>query len=129
MKIKKNFKSLTNYLIKKGYKNIPNQPRHFVNKDGRVVSIVSGKIKEMVLVSNNRKHPEKGYYFFRIYKGSPIYVHKLVYTLFKGSIPVGYQVHHISGITSENNIENLTLLTKVEHLKLTWRKRKQERGK
>lgn len=125
MKIKKNIKTLTSKLLNSGYKQVPNQTRHFVNKDGRVVSIVSGKIKEIVLVSNNQKHPEKGYYFFRIYKGSPIYVHKLVYTLFKGPIPEGYQCHHISGDTSQNNIENLTLLTKVEHMKLTWKKRKQ----
>ena len=127
MKTKKNFKQLTTRLLNKGYKQVPNQPRHFVNDQGVVVSIVFGKIKKLKFASNDKNHPEKGYYFFRCYKGSPIYVHKLVYTLFKGPIPPGYQVHHISGKTNQNNIENLTLLTKTEHLKITWAMRKKEK--
>ena len=90
MKTKKNFKQLTTRLLNKGYKQVPNQPRHFVNSKGVVVSIVYGKIKKLKFASNDKNHPEKGYYFFRCYKGSPIYVHKLVYTLFKGPIPPGY---------------------------------------
>ena len=112
-------KRLTTRLLNKGYKNVPNQPRHFVNDQGEVISVIFGRIRRMKLASNDKNHPQKGYYFFRCYKGSPIYVHKLVYMLFKGPIPEGYQVHHISGNTAQNNIENLTLLTRDEHRKLT----------
>ena len=129
MKEKKNINQLTSQLLQQGYKLIPNQRRHFVNKDGVVVSIVTGVIKQIVLVSNNIKNPSRGYYFFRIYKGKPIYVHKLVYELFVGPIPKGYDVHHISGNTSQNNVQNLQLLTKAAHMSLTHKNIKHSKDK
>lgn len=45
-----------------------------------------------------------------------IYVHRLVYETFIGDIPEGYQIDHINTIKTDNNLENLRLVTPKENL-------------
>ena len=56
---------------------------------------------------------EDGHY--RGYKGK--YLHRAVWEHFNGEIPKEYVVHHVDGDKSNNDISNLTLLTKAEHRK------------
>lgn len=60
---------------------------------------------------------ERGY-LIKIYKNKKLRIHKLVYEAFIGSIPKGYDVHHINGIKTDNRVENLCLLEKSRHSKM-----------
>lgn len=57
---------------------------------------------------------EDGHY--RGYHGK--YLHRAVWEHFNGEIPKGYVVHHVDLNPENNDISNLTLLTKAEHRKL-----------
>jgi len=55
-----------------------------------------------------------GYYKVKLSLNGKIkayYVHRLVYQMFKGDIPYGMQVNHIDENRTNNNIDNLELLT------------------
>ena len=43
------------------------------------------------------------------------YLHQYVWEKENGAIPEGYEIHHIDRNTTNNNIENLQLVTKEEH--------------
>lgn len=45
-------------------------------------------------------------------------IHRLIFSAFIKEIPFGYDVHHIDEDKSNNNIENLKILTKREHMTL-----------
>jgi hypothetical protein len=52
----------------------------------------------------------QGYYIVALYKNGKIkqfIVHRLVYQTFKGELIKGLVIDHISGIRTENNVENL----------------------
>lgn len=44
-------------------------------------------------------------------------MHRYVWEKEKGQIPIGYDIHHINEIKSDNRIENLECLPKSEHTK------------
>lgn len=46
------------------------------------------------------------------------YLHRYIYEYFYGPIQSDYYIHHINHIKSNNNINNLTMLTKAEHTAL-----------
>lgn len=48
---------------------------------------------------------------------STLYVHRLVYRTFVGVIPSGKEINHIDHNKSNNNIDNLELVTRSENLK------------
>lgn len=50
-------------------------------------------------------------------------LHRHVWTYHNGTIPKGYEVHHIDEDKSNNDISNLQLLTKAEHMRLHSNKR------
>jgi len=45
-----------------------------------------------------------------------VYIHRLVYEHFVGTIPSGYHVHHIDGNKQNDRIDNLVLLTPAQHV-------------
>ena len=52
----------------------------------------------------------QGYYIVALYKNGKIkqfIVHRLVYQTFKGELIKGLVIDHISGVRTENNVENL----------------------
>lgn len=49
--------------------------------------------------------------------GKPHAVHRLVWRLHNGAIPKGYEIHHRNEDKLDNRIENLELVSKVEHRK------------
>ena len=48
-------------------------------------------------------------------------LHRYVWEKHNGKIPEGYDIHHIDGNKSNNDISNLQIMTKSEHIKLHWK--------
>lgn len=44
------------------------------------------------------------------------YIHRLVWTTFKGKIPEGYEIHHLDNDKSNNDVSNLALVTRAENM-------------
>lgn len=59
------------------------------------------------------KSKNKGGHYFKI-----ILLHRAIWTYYYGEIPAGYDVHHIDGDKDNNDISNLTIMTKSDHLRL-----------
>lgn len=69
----------------------------------------------------NRHLTTKGYIQLRKTvsgKSHSIMEHVLAWQLYHGDKPKGYQVHHINGNRTDNKIENLILLSPIEHVRL-----------
>lgn len=62
------------------------------------------------------KPTKKGY--IRISRGKLKMEHVLVWEEHFGKIPDGYQIHHIDGNKTNNVIENLQLVTPLEHKRI-----------
>ena len=45
-------------------------------------------------------------------------LHDIVWENANGSIPDGYEIHHIDGDKQNNDIENLKLVTPLEHKRI-----------
>jgi len=56
-------------------------------------------------------------------------LHVYIWEKYNGTIPKGYQVHHIDKDKDNNNIDNLRLLEKKEHMLLHGRTMSEERKK
>lgn len=63
-------------------------------------------------------HFNNGYYAFKLGKHVRKLCHVLMWETFKGSIPKGYEIHHINHNRSDNRLENLCLIEKQKHLEL-----------
>lgn len=59
---------------------------------------------------------KKGYWV----NGMPIHAHRWVWINHNGVIPPKMDIHHIDGDKSNNEIDNLQMLSRSDHLKLHW---------
>lgn len=55
----------------------------------------------------------RGYYRRR---STSTFLHRDVWESVNGPVPMGYEIHHIDGDTTNNDIDNLECLTRSEHL-------------
>lgn len=70
-------------------------------------------------MSKEHKTTKKGYLRFRKDKNGKLRMeHSVVWEEHYGEIPQGMQIHHIDGNKTNNNIENLQLVTPLEHKRL-----------
>ena len=44
------------------------------------------------------------------------YVHRLVWTAFKGEIPAGYEINHIDGDRANSRLDNLEIVTRSDNM-------------
>ena len=66
---------------------------------------------------SNRIPTEKGY-LRTSEKGKRVFDHVIVWEKYFGKVPDGMQIHHKDGNKKNNNIENLQLVTPLEHKRL-----------
>ena len=50
------------------------------------------------------------------FDGKKRYEHRLIWEMFNGTPPDGYDIDHINGVRSDNRIENLRLATRQQNL-------------
>ena len=94
-----------------------------VSNFGRVRSLKYGKIRILKLFK-----PKDGYLQVQLWKNhnyKNYKVHRLVYEAFNGPIPEGMQVNHINEDKTDNQLENLNLMTPKENCKWGTRNRRQ----
>lgn len=130
------------------FKQIPNYPSYFINKEG---STILKRCNPEIYYSENRKFYRRrindvpkeleadryvlcknivyrrvtftdnhiGYLSVGLTNSEGkknFYVHRLVYTTYVGTIPDGMQINHINHNKSDNNLENLEIVTASENL-------------
>lgn len=87
---------------------------YFEYKDGKLFSKVTrGKVKEGDEVGTLDAN---GYKVFS-FKGKRYYVHRVIYEMHYGPIPVGMVVDHVWRNRADNRIENLRVVTKSDNAK------------
>jgi hypothetical protein len=50
-------------------------------------------------------------------------LHRVIWEHYKGEIPKGYDIHHKNGETTDNRIENLSLISRSLHARFTGKQR------
>lgn len=64
------------------------------------------------------KDDKTGYYLSSIINGKRYRLHRYVWEYYNGKIPKGYHIHHKDHNKDNNELDNLELLTKQEHIKI-----------
>jgi len=64
------------------------------------------------------KDKKTGYYLSGNIDGKRYRLHRYVWEYYNGIIPKGYDIHHKDHNKDNNNIDNLELLTKKEHIEI-----------
>jgi hypothetical protein len=75
-----------------------------------------GGYKKKAAHGNGWKHSQ-GYRCLYV-DGKEVLEHRHVWEKHNGPIPKGYEIHHKNGIKTDNEIDNLQMLTCSEHAKL-----------
>lgn len=92
-------------------KNIPNTP-YFLSLEGHVYNKnTSRQLRE----EKNGEYRRVQLYYS--YNGKHISVHRLMWEIFNGPIPNGYEIDHIDRNPSNNALNNLRLVTHSENAK------------
>lgn len=94
-------------------KNIDGYDNYIVNESGEITNTNTGRVLKQ---SKNKK----GYCFLILSKNGyseTISIHRLVYKTFKGKLNKGFEINHIDGNKSNNNIKNLEQVSKTENMK------------
>jgi len=93
-----------------------------ITEDGDVFSYKHNNKRK--LKPQKASQSKKGYFQVRLFEpkgsgdvfGKLHYVHRLVWETYKGDIPEGKQIDHIDSNTSNNNVDNLQLLTPRQNM-------------
>lgn len=95
-------------------------------RDSPYYASLDGKIYN--LDTNRELRYEKSGEYFRIQlnytlKGKHFQVHRVVWESFNGEIPKGYEIHHKDHNPANNALDNLEMLSRIDHTKTTPNKR------
>ena len=96
----------------KEFRQFKENPAYYVSADGDVYSTFSKKLLKHYI-------DQDGYHRIDIYlnhKQKHVKIHKLVYLVWVGDIPKGYQLNHIDDNKDNNNYKNLYLGSQKENI-------------
>ena len=79
--------------------------------------VIYRKDKEGKLVQVKPSLNNCGYEFICYKTRNIVYVHRLVYEVFKGEVPEGMEIDHIDRNKHNNNPDNLRVVTRAENCK------------
>jgi hypothetical protein len=104
---------------------IPDYPSYYATIEGDIWC-ESAKRKAWIKISQQQL--PGGYKQVQLYLNNTKkvirYVHRLVWSAFNGSIPEGYEIHHINYINDDNHAMNLELMEISTHRKMKKNKNK-----
>ena len=104
---------------------IPDYPNYYATVEGNIWC-ESAKRKAWIKISQQQL--PGGYMQVQLYLNNTKkvirYVHRLVWTAFNGSIPDGYEIHHVNHIQDDNHVMNLEVMEKSIHRKMKKNKKK-----
>lgn len=117
-------------------KQITELPDYYITNTGQVFSTrISPRYnKKGVMREVRPKINKSGYLYIGGYSGNGadkkrkwLRIHRVVYTEFIGPIPEGMEIDHISNVKTDNRVENLQMLTRLENIRKWFFKDKQIR--
>ena len=98
----------------KEYVNIPEyEGMYMINVDGNIISCIKPVISELIPRLNS-----SGYLVVDLSKDKSrktLYIHRLLYTTFIGSIPAKMEIDHIDRDRVNNKLDNLRLATRTQN--------------
>ena len=99
----------------KSYYIHPIFSKYAASKDGEILNVKTGRILKKCL-------SDKGYYQFKVsdknlIKPKTYYIHRFEWECIKGVIPEGFVIDHCDSVRTNNQIENLQLLTVSENIR------------
>lgn len=86
-------------LIQEGILSVSNDGKVYNHKTQREIGFISGKYRQICCSGRN------------------MVIHRLVYYLYVGNIPLGYEINHIDGNKLNNHYSNLEAITASENIK------------
>lgn len=97
------------------WKEFPENPKYLVSNKGRIK--VNGIIQHQTEeIDSKTGNPKWGYLVLEDKNLRQTYIYNFVAFTFLGKVSGdGYHVHHITNDGNDNSVENLVLLTPVEH--------------
>lgn len=90
------------------------------NEEYQVYVTDDGKVFNKKMEEYKLKCTSNGYIEFNTRRNYNIVyclVHRLVYETFVGKIPEGLQIDHINNVRTDNRLENLQLLSRLENVR------------
>ena len=87
---------------------------------------VEGTMPPIEIIDENRQECY-GFKFYKNHHGNwvgSISLHRFIWTYFNGEIPKGYEIHHCDFNHENNDISNLKLITREEHIAIHARHKK-----
>ena len=115
---------------------IPGYPTYYAQPSGEIwrdtrqseTAIKCGKARVLKLTSTYNAH--NGYLIVQPYIGlkrHAVHVHRLILTTFSGPVPEeGMECHHIIEIRTDNRIENLMWVTRLENIRFVSMEKKMQ---
>jgi hypothetical protein len=117
-------------------KQIKELPDYYITNTGQVFSTrISPRYNKFGALREVRPKVNKsGYLYIGVYSGNGAdkkriwqRIHRVVYREFVGPIPQGMEIDHISNVKTDNRVENLQMLTKLDNVRKWFFKDKQIR--
>lgn len=94
---------------------VAESPKRFVSRAGHVIRVGSGGVVKVRPCDNGHGYTTISMPCY----GKPstkVYIHRLVYEVFAGQIPYGWDVDHINDVRNDNRLENLRIMTHYDNL-------------
>lgn len=101
-------------MFKEEWKPVPGYDKlYWVSDQGRVRSLKHGKVRILKTSRTRDGYLQVG--LCKNGKNKTFRVHRLVWFVFVGPIPEGYEINHINECRTDNRLVNINLMTRTEN--------------